>query len=87
MKSGKLTTGLYVDFFNRCLKWDRSLVRQSALKPTQPPPYIGKEQFLLIIDLCCGQTKPELYDEIFQDDEKFPTYTIKGISSKCTPLV
>lgn len=69
-KSGKLTTGLYIDFLQDCLK-----------------PYVGKEQFLLLIDSWGGQTKPELYDDIFQDDDELPTCTIKVIPPKCTPLV
>ncbi|XP_044587203.1 uncharacterized protein LOC123266824 [Cotesia glomerata] len=33
-------------------------------------PYVQKNKFLLIIDSWTGQVKPELYDEIFQDDKK-----------------
>jgi hypothetical protein len=69
-KSGKLTTNLYIDFLNNCLK-----------------PYVNQEHFLLLIDSWEGQTKPELYDEIFQDDEQLPTCTVKVIPPKCTPLV
>lgn len=69
-KSGKLTTALYKDFLNTCLK-----------------PYVGREEFLLIIDSWGGQTRPELYDEIFQDQDKSPTCTMKVIPPKCTPLV
>lgn len=49
--------------------------------------YVGMEQFLLLIDSWGGQTKPEMYDEIFQDEEEIPTCTIKVIPPKCTPLV
>jgi len=69
-KSGKLTTELYIQFLNGCLK-----------------PYVGEQPFLLIIDSWGGQTNPELYDDIFQDNEKSPTCTIKVIPPKCTPLV
>ncbi|XP_044580607.1 uncharacterized protein LOC123262454 isoform X2 [Cotesia glomerata] len=50
-------------------------------------PYVQKNKFLLIIDSWTGQVKPELYDEIFQDDKKMPTCTFKVIPPKCTPLV
>lgn len=69
-KSGKLTTGLYIDFLQNCLK-----------------SYVGKENFLLLIDSWGGQTKLEIYDEIFQDDTKLPTCTVKVIPPKCTPIV
>lgn len=69
-KSGKLTTGLYTDFLNSCLK-----------------PSVKNEKFLLLIDSWGGQTKPEIYDEIFQDDNKLPTCTIKVIRPKCTSIV
>ncbi|KAI4473816.1 hypothetical protein M0804_015154 [Polistes exclamans] len=49
--------------------------------------YVGNEQFFLIIDSWGGQTKPELYDEIFQDDDQSTTCTIKVIPQKCTSLV
>lgn len=69
-KSGKLTTNLYNNFLNVCLK-----------------PYVKTEKFLLLIDSWGGQTKPELYDEIFLDDDNMPTCTIKVIPPKCTHLV
>lgn len=50
-------------------------------------PYVQNEKFLLLIDSWGGQTNPELYDEIFQDDKKLATCTIKVIPPKCTPLV
>lgn len=50
-------------------------------------PYVGKNKFLLLVDSWGGQTKPELYDENFQDDKKLPTCIIKVIPPKCTPLV
>lgn len=45
------------------------------------------QHFLLLIDSWGGQTKPEIYDEIFQDEEKLPTCTVKVIPPKCTPIV
>lgn len=50
-------------------------------------PYVQKNKFLLIINSWTGQTKPELYDEIFIDEDKMPTCTTKIIPPKCTPLV
>ncbi|XP_046753391.1 uncharacterized protein LOC124416409 [Diprion similis] len=55
---------------------------RNALKP-----YVQNEKFLLLIDSWGGQTNPELYDEMFQDDKKLPTCTMKIIPPKCTPLV
>ena len=49
--------------------------------------YVGKEKFLLLIDSWGGQTRLEMYDEIFQDDEKMSTCTVKLIPPKCTPLI
>ncbi|GFY70869.1 HTH CENPB-type domain-containing protein [Trichonephila inaurata madagascariensis] len=69
-KSGKLSTELYIDFLQNCLK-----------------PYVEKENFLLLVDSWRGQTKPEIYDEVFQDDYKLPTCTLKIIPPKCTPIV
>lgn len=69
-KSGKLTTALYTDFLQKCLK-----------------TYVGENKFLLLIDSWGGQTNPEMYDEIFQDDENMPTCSVKVIPPKCTPLV
>ena len=48
---------------------------------------MGKEKFLLLIDSWGGQTKLEMYDEIFQDDDKMSTCTVKVIPTKCTPLI
>ncbi|XP_025832862.1 uncharacterized protein LOC108734939 [Agrilus planipennis] len=50
-------------------------------------PYVQKNKFLLLVDSWTGQTRAELYDEIFQDEEKMPTCTTKIIPPKCTPLV
>ncbi|GFS43769.1 HTH CENPB-type domain-containing protein [Trichonephila inaurata madagascariensis] len=50
-------------------------------------PYVEKENFLLLVDSWRGQTKPEIYDEVFQDDYKLPTCTLKIIPPKCTPIV
>lgn len=50
-------------------------------------PYVGDEQFLLLIDSWGGQTNPSLYDEIFQNEQRLTTCSIKVIPPKCTPLV
>ncbi|XP_046614245.1 uncharacterized protein LOC124302295 [Neodiprion virginianus] len=55
---------------------------RNALKP-----YVQNEKFLLLIDSWVEHTNPELYDEMFQDDKKLPTCTMKVIPPKCTPLV
>ncbi|XP_036139694.1 uncharacterized protein LOC118644689 [Monomorium pharaonis] len=49
--------------------------------------YVKQEKFLLLVDSWGGQTKPEIYDEIFLNDEHLPTCTVKFIPPKCTPLV
>ncbi|XP_024886634.1 uncharacterized protein LOC112464075 [Temnothorax curvispinosus] len=49
--------------------------------------YVGEERFLLLVDSWGGQTKPEMYDEIFLDDKRLPTCIVKFIPPKCTPLV
>lgn len=50
-------------------------------------PYVQENKFLLLIDSWGGQTNPQLYDELFQDEEGLPTCSIKVIPPKCTPLV
>lgn len=69
-KSGKLTTTLYKDYLQDCVK-----------------PYVEQNKFLLLIDSWGGQTAPQMYDEIFQDNKGLPTCTLKVIPPKCTPLV
>ncbi|XP_036144190.1 uncharacterized protein LOC118646035 [Monomorium pharaonis] len=49
--------------------------------------YVKQEKFLLLVDSWEGQTKPEIYDEIFLNDDYLPTCTVKFIPPKCTPLV
>lgn len=49
--------------------------------------YTKEEKFLLLVDSWGGQTKPELYDETFIDENSLTTCTVKIIPPKCTPLV
>jgi len=49
-------------------------------------PYVKENKFLLLIDSWGGQTNPGMYDEIFKDDRKIGTCTIKVIPPKCTPM-
>ena len=49
--------------------------------------YVGKKKFLFLIDAWGGQTRLEMYEGIFQDNEERPTYTVKIIPPKFTPLV
>jgi hypothetical protein len=50
-------------------------------------PYVQENKFLLLVDSWGGQTNPQLYDDIFQDENGLPTCSIKVIPPKCTPLV
>lgn len=50
-------------------------------------PYVKKGKFLMLIDSWGGQTNPVMYNEVFRDDKRQPTYTIQVIPPKCTPLV
>lgn len=50
-------------------------------------PFVGSKNFLLLIDSWGGQTNPEIYDEVFQDENHFPTCTVKIIPPKCTPII
>ena len=55
---------------------------QDCLKPLW-----GKKIFFCVLTLGGGQAKPEIYDEIFNNDYNLPTCTIKVIPPKCMPLV
>lgn len=50
-------------------------------------PYVQENKCLLLIDSWGGQTNPQIYDELFQDEDGLPTCSIKVIPPKCTPLV
>lgn len=66
-------------------KLTTNLYREFLIKCLKP--YTGQDKFLLLVDSWGGQSKPELYDEVFIDDKNLPTCTLKIIPPKCTPLV
>ena len=47
----------------------------------------GQRESSCLIDSWGGQTRLEMYDEIFQDDNEMPTRTVKIIPPKCTTSV
>lgn len=49
-------------------------------------PYVEDEMFLFVIDSWNGQVNPELYDEIFYNEENEATCELKVIPGKCTSM-
>lgn len=47
-------------------------------------PYAEDNEILLAIDSWSGQVNPEIYDEVFYNNENEPTCTVKVIPGKCT---
>jgi hypothetical protein len=49
-------------------------------------PYEKKDKFILILDSWGGHTNPALYHKKFLYENDKPTYSLKIILQKCTPL-
>ena len=86
----KQVDALVAEFGNVIVKCSRSgklttNIYRDYLKEVLQP-YVKKEKFLLIIDSWGGQTSSEIYDDIFVNDDDFPTCQVKIIPPKCTPL-